>query len=190
MSYILYGGVFDPPHRGHLAIAGEAYKIVKPDRVIWVPARRPPHREVEGLGARERYNLVNLLIEKNDNFKLSDIELKGEHSGYTVETIEKFRQKFPREKSYLLIGTDEAEQFKSWKDWRKILKLTGLIIGRRKKTDNIPPQIKSRALLLKNKIWDISSSELRQLFRQGKAPKEKVPEKVREYIISRNLYSG
>jgi len=55
VSYILYGGLFDPPHLGHLSIASYAYKAAKPEKLIWVPSQNPPHRKVEGLNAWDRY---------------------------------------------------------------------------------------------------------------------------------------
>ncbi len=189
MSYILYGGIFDPPHRGHLEIAEAAYRAVQPNKVIWIPARRPPHRKVEGLNARERYTLVKLLIEDKKGFFLSDIELKGSHSGYTIETIRKFKYDKVGETCYLLIGTDEAEKFRTWKDWQKILNLCVLIIGKRKEKNNIPVEIKSRAIFLENKIRKISSSNLRKLFWEGEDVKDKVPRRVKRYITSGKLYS-
>ncbi|MFW6133988.1 MAG: nicotinate (nicotinamide) nucleotide adenylyltransferase [Elusimicrobiota bacterium] len=188
MSYILFGGLFDPPHLGHLEIADSAYNKIKPEQLIWIPSRYPPHRKVDGLDGRKRYDMLKWRFKNNDRFTVSDIELDKQHSGYSIETIQRFKNKFKSGKIYFLIGSDEAENFKKWKDWKKIIEKTTIIIGRRKKKINIPDRLKNNAVILENKIKNISSSEIRYKIRNNIEFKRYLDNGIYNYIISNNLY--
>jgi nicotinate-nucleotide adenylyltransferase len=179
--------MFDPPHLGHLEIARFAYNKVNPESLIWIPAKYPPHRYVRGLSANDRVTMLKWWFRNKPEFEVSDIELSG-HSGYSIETIERFKKKYPDVKIYFLIGSDEAEHFKSWKSWDKIIKITTLIIGRRKEGANIPLEIKRNAILLDNKIWNISSTEIRERLVKNESVKGRVDEEIIDYINKNSLY--
>lgn len=188
MSHILYGGLFDPPHLGHLKIARAAYDLIKPEKLIWILSKCPPHREIEGSPADKRLNMLELLLKNKPEFAVSDIELDEGHSGCSVETVRMFWEKYPDKKSYFLIGSDEAESFKNWKEWQKILQMTTLVIGRRKKNADIPIEIKSNAVFLDNEIFDISSAQIRKNLNENKSMEGFVGKEVAEYIKQQNLY--
>ncbi len=188
MSYILYGGLFDPPHLGHLEIALAAYNAVKPEELIWVPAKYPPHREARGLPAARRVDMLKWWFRNKPGFTVSDNELDKNHSGYSIETIQMFKEKYPDKKSYFLIGTDEAEDFKTWHEWQKILEITTLVIGERKKEADIPSEVKSNAIFLDNKIYEVSSTWIRERLSKSESVRGFIDENILEYMMRMGLY--
>jgi len=188
MKIVLYGGAFDPPHIGHMEIAAAAYEKVCPDKLIWIPSKNPPHRKIEGESAENRLKMLRKWTEDKPEYGVSDAELEKEHSGYTVETVRKYKNNNPRAKLFILIGTDEAEDFKSWKDYKKIISMSTPVIGRRKKRVSLPSVLKENAVCLENGIYDVSSSELRKLLYSGKGISGYVDKVIEEYIKAHNLY--
>ncbi len=189
MSYIIYGGLFDPVHLGHIVIAREAYRKINPKKIIWIPSAAPPHRKVDGIPARQRKKMLEHLFRDIGEYEVSSVELDKEHSGYTSETIKIFSRRYPQEKIYLLIGIDEAINFKKWKNWEYILKKVSLIIGKRDNINgSIPDEVKSGAVILDNPLVDISSSWLRERLKEGKSVEKYLPDNLDEYIKERGLY--
>jgi nicotinate-nucleotide adenylyltransferase len=188
VSYVLYGGLFDPPHLGHLKIARAAYEKIRPETLIWIPSKYPPHREVKGLSAEERLKMLKWWLKDKPGFEVSDIELKEGHSGYSIETIEKFMEKYLGKKLYLLIGSDEAAEFKTWKRWEDILKLVQLVIADRDESLEIPREVRENALFLENKVFDVSSTEIRKRIAEGLPLEGLVDGDIINYIKEHNLY--
>ncbi len=188
MSYIIFGGLFDPPHLGHLEITRSAISLVKPDKFIWVPAKYPPHRKVEGISAEKRVSMLKWWFQNRPEFSVSEIELNKNHSGFSIETINKFNEMYPGQKSYFLIGSDESEKFCSWIGWKEILEATTLIIARRKEKTEIPAEIINSAVLLNNKICEISSSLVRKNLKEGISVKGMVDNDILEYIEENRQY--
>lgn len=181
--------MFDPPHLGHLELAREAYSRIKPGKVIWVPAKFPPHRKVENLESGKRVEMLRWWFRDKPMFEVSDMEMKPGHSGYSVETVKKFAKMYPDEDSYFLVGSDEAVKFKSWKHWDRILRMTHLIVGRRGGDDRIPRELEKKALLLDNSIYSISSSEIRQMLKNDISVYGMLDESILQYIKDNRLYA-
>ncbi|MGM0567803.1 MAG: nicotinate (nicotinamide) nucleotide adenylyltransferase [Elusimicrobiota bacterium] len=186
MAYILYGGLFDPPHAGHFEIATTALNKLDAEILYWIPSRRPPHRKGAVLGGRERYELLKRCLASYDKMRVSDVELNSGHSGYTVETVEILKKKYPRQKCYLLTGSDEAENFTQWKNWKKILCLAELVVGKRKENINLPKGVS--ASFLDNKIIDVSSSQIRRKIREGKSVRDDLMPGVLKVIKEKSFY--
>ncbi len=88
MKLCLFGGTFDPPHVGHLVIAETIQESERFDRIVFVPASNPPHKE-EGISPIEnRLEMLRLALVDNDHFDVSDIEIERGGVSYSVETIE------------------------------------------------------------------------------------------------------
>lgn len=188
MSYILYGGLFDPPHLGHLKIAEAAYKKVSPDKLIWIPSKSPPHRKVEGLDAISRVEMLKAWLNNRDEFSVSDVELDDRHSGYTVETVEYFRKQYPDKAIYLLMGSDEARNFKLWYKWEKILQISTVIVGMREEDADLPEELLKNAVILNNNVKSISSSHIRQNLHSGIPVDGLLDGFIIEYITEKGFY--
>ncbi len=94
MKLCLFGGTFDPPHVGHLVIAETIQESERFDRIVFVPASNPPHKE-EGISPIEnRLEMLRLALVDNDHFDVSDIEIERGGVSYSVETIEEAKGQF------------------------------------------------------------------------------------------------
>ncbi|MEA3506135.1 MAG: nicotinate (nicotinamide) nucleotide adenylyltransferase [Elusimicrobiota bacterium] len=189
MSYILYGGLFDPVHMGHTGLARAALQKIKAEKVIWLPSSAPPHRTVEGIPANQRKEMMEWLFKDKDEYEVSDVDLSRDHSGYTAETVSIYKEKFSGKDLYLLIGSDEAESFKQWKNWEYILENTRLLIGRREDDRmSFPREVEENSVLLDNKVIDISSTQIREKLKKGESVEGYLPDRLEEYIARRGLY--
>ncbi len=186
MSYILFGGLFDPPHIGHMEIADTALREINPDVIYWIPSRVPPHRQKGVLPGEKRFEILKKWLSSVDRMQASGIELLPDHSGYTVETIERFKKEIPGQDCSLLIGSDEAEKFKEWKDWENILSMASLLVGKRRENINIPPGINAR--ILNNRIVNVSSTSLRKKLKRGDNTENELAGKVAKIIEGNGFY--
>ncbi len=129
----IMGGTFDPIHLGHLRAAQEIYLAFGLDRIIFVPAARPPHKE-EGVkaSALHRYEMVSLATVFTPSFTVSPIELKRPGKSYSVETVREFTRIYgPETKIYFILGVDAFLEMGTWKEARELLRLTRVIVTAR-----------------------------------------------------------
>ena len=83
----ILGGTFNPIHLGHLMIAEVACESFNLEKVIFVPARIPPHKQHDVIDSRHRYAMAAAAVSDNPNFEISDIEMRREGPSYTVDII-------------------------------------------------------------------------------------------------------
>jgi nicotinate-nucleotide adenylyltransferase len=166
----IYGGSFNPIHLAHLIIADFFVKQLNINQCLFVPTFISPFktREANPLFNNEiRRKLVELSIKGHSKFKLDSFELDKNEISFTIDTVTYFHQKYSGADLYLLIGTDQANQFHQWKNWQDIAKLVKLVIAKRKLRDEkitfpfqeIDKNIKP--IYLQNPIIEISSTEIR-----------------------------
>ena len=105
---ILFGGSFDPIHRGHIIVAKSASRQIVADKVVFIPTRRSPHKELfPSAGNKARLDMISIAISAENTFQVSDFELHRPDPSYTIDTIRFFRQNFPDDTQfYWLIGAD------------------------------------------------------------------------------------
>ncbi len=187
----IFGGTFDPPHIGHLIIAEHARVQFKLDRVVFIPAYRPPHKAGRASTApQHRLNMVRRAIRGNPWFKVSDIELKRKGVSYTIDTIRAVHRRFPDASMFLILGSDNLSEFHTWKSYDELLALTRLLVYARGHGRLLRPSRLRRARIsfVRGLLLDISSSAIRQLIRSRHSIRYLVPADVERYIISRKLY--
>ncbi len=187
----IFGGTFDPIHVGHLVVAEQARDRLALDRVVFVPARVPPHKPGASAGAEHRFRMTCLAVEDNPGFAVSDLELRREGPSYTVDTLRALRADEPGDaRHYLLLGADSARDLEQWKDVDALLEdSTVVVLGRPGvEQDDLPPRVGSRATFLPTPLLEISSTEIRRLVRDGGTVRYLVPVRVEEYIRSEGLY--
>ncbi len=174
-----------------MGIARAARDRIRPDKLIWIPSKTPPHRGPGVLEAEERLRMLRAWASGRKWCEVSDLELRKGHSGFTVETLEIFSSEYPGAELYFLMGNDEAVNFGSWKEPERILELARPVIARRSGTSRrLPGEIAARSVFLENPEFDISSSEVRRRLRRGEDAGELLDPFIYRYIMDNSLYAA
>ncbi len=194
----ILGGTFNPPHLGHLVSAQEAYLHLGLDRVMFIPARIPPHKPVEDEpGVEHRLELCRLAVRGDERFAVSDVEVVRDGPSYTVDTLEELTSKAPDSELFLILGGDIAAGLPEWHEPEKVLSLSTLAIAERPGTTR--SQIEGalgrlrgadRATFFPMPTIDLSSTEIRRRVRAGQPIRYIVPDAVAAYIRDNQLYGG
>ncbi|MGQ9630599.1 MAG: nicotinate-nucleotide adenylyltransferase [bacterium] len=190
MKLGIMGGTFDPIHIGHLIVAENVRVGANLNRVIFIPNRIPPHKAGTVAPPEDRYEMVRLAIAGNPFFELSDIEMRREGRSYTVDTMRALRRIRPEDELYLIIGADAILDIASWKETAELGELCKFLVLRRPgfSLEGLDERLKGRASVMDNPLIGISSTEIRRRLSSGKSIRYLVPEGVRRYIETRNLY--
>lgn len=185
----LFGGTFDPIHRAHLRIGEEALTAFDLDRVIFVPAGNPPHKDRGSLAPFEdRLRMVELACKAHPRFQVSRFEAGAERS-YTVDTVAHFARALrPGDHLFFLIGSDAFDEIETWHKWQELVALTEFIVVARLGHEyRTPPG----ALVhrLDGLALPVSSSGIRSRLAAG-GPTPELSPSVRRYIDSHGLYGA
>jgi nicotinate-nucleotide adenylyltransferase len=180
----IFGGTFDPPHWGHLLLAETAREELRLDRVLFVPARVPPHKTTRHVSpAPVRVRLLRAAL-RGSAFEISRVELERPGPSYTVDTLEAIARRMPGARLFLLIGADSLADLPTWREPARIARLATLAVARRPGV----PDPTSRVVVLGNPPVDLSSSELRARVARGKSIRFRVPPAVERLVVSLGLY--
>jgi len=187
------GGTFDPIHSGHLILAQQLLENFHLDKVIFIPAATPPHKDDESISpSNHRFEMTRAAIEDNPLFQVSDIELKRQGKSYTIDTIRQLKELHPDSDLFLLAGSDILAEFETWKDPEEIFQEIKVIIGVRPGYDKIDSENRffKKSIIAQIDGLQISSTQIRQKVREGKSIKYLVPLRVEEYVKAGGLYRG
>lgn len=187
----IFGGTFDPIHYGHLIAAQNALETLGLDRLIFVPAGKPPHKCSWKVSPPAiRYKMVKLGILGNKYFAASDIELSSDCASYTVESLKKIKKLFPGSELYLLIGLDQALALSTWREPGEILKICQVMVMTRPgyKAAEVESKWRKKTASLPVPLIEISASDIRGRIFRGASIEYLVPARVREYIQKQGLY--
>lgn len=115
MAICIFPGTFNPIHEAHLRMADFALQNYGFEKIIFIPAYIPPHKEISANLAEHRYRMVELATSKNPKFEVSDIEYKRDTNSYSLITVKKIIEQYNiKGKVNFLIGTDAFEKINSW----------------------------------------------------------------------------
>jgi nicotinate-nucleotide adenylyltransferase len=188
----IFGGSFSPPHVAHLAVAEAARDQVGLDRVVWIPAATPPHKQRLDLPAAEhRLAMTRLAVADNEAFVVSDLEIERAGVSYTVETVRALQEAYPDVALHLLVGGDSFAQFGTWVEPEEIARRVPLVVYPRPGADlsTVSPALMARATMLDRPLLDPSSTALRRLLRAGRSVRYLVPDAVLAYVAAHGLYT-
>ncbi len=133
---LIFGGTFDPPHKGHRHLLEEALKQENFDRVLLIPSFIPPHKSHRpALSFEARAGILQDWFKDIKNLEISDIEQSRGGQSYTADTISALSAQYPHEELYLLIGSDMFLSFEAWSRFTFLLKQVVLVVGSRKTGD-------------------------------------------------------
>lgn len=200
MAIGLMGGTFNPIHIAHLIIAEWIKDEWNLEKIVFIPSGNPPHKSKKNLlESSVRYNLVEIATSSNSNFEISDFEISKEKISYTIDTIEYFRNQYPDEKLFFIIGADTLFQLEKWKEFKELAKMVEFITYSRWGYNKL--QIENRIYRLNNEYGfnihysngpeiQISSSNIRDRLKDGLSIKYMVPDDVIIDIEEKGLYKG
>ncbi|OZC02148.1 nicotinate-nucleotide adenylyltransferase [Rubricoccus marinus] len=189
-----FGGSFNPPHIGHLAVAEACREGAALDRVTWIPTATSPHKQgrTDVASGAERLALVRAAIDGNEAFSASGVEVEREGVSYTVDTLRALRQRHRDDELFWIVGGDSLASFATWREPREILRLATLVAYPRPGADlgAVPGWVMARTVLVEAPRLEISSTEIRRRLGAGTSVRYLVPDAVREAIRQRQLYRG
>ena len=193
---VLYGGTFNPIHRGHLDICVRARQAVDARRVLLMPAAQPPHKSAGWLAPdQDRLAMCALAAREYDLIQVDDWEIRRGGRSYTVDTLGHLAAVFPEEELWLLIGTDMFLTFTQWHRWEEIGKMASLLVASREEGDRerlLDQQQRLaergvRSRLLQNPPMPMSSTQIREELRRDGTTGKVCPQ-VLDYIREKELY--
>ncbi len=193
----ILGGVFNPPHLGHLVCAQEACVRLELDQVLFVPVGEAPHREVEeDPGGEIRLELCQAATADDDRLGCSRVEIDRPGPSYTVGTLRARREERAEDEELVLIlGADQAVELRSWRDPEAVLELAEVAVAER--ADLGPEAVLARleGLAGAERLGffsmpriDVSSTLVRRRVADGLPVRYLVPDAVERLIVERGLY--
>lgn len=208
----ILGGTFDPIHFGHLRAAESLRELMGLNRIRFVPARVPPHKQSGGVAtAEDRYEMVRCAVRNEPHFEVSRVEIERSGPSYTVETLAEIRRRHPDEALFFLTGSDAFRDIRTWKQWEELLDNYSFIVHARPgwglvaAMDAVPERMRSRIVTVGAEepppkrvgptlyfaeplTLNISATEIRRLARCGRSIHYLVPLEVEDYIRENRLY--
>lgn len=209
----IYGGSFDPFHLGHLVPVVRAQETFLFEAVYFVPAGSPPHKDSGPLTpVTHRLAMVAMATLPYDNFFTSDDEVFAPQPTYSVETVRRFRERFPDSTFFFILGSDSFSQISSWEMWEELVDSVHLVVLHRahmwgqELQQRVPERLLSRLklvepfeevadpkeltiYLLNHEPFPISGTSIRARQSRGLPIRELVPHEVHSYIEKYGLYT-
>lgn len=206
------GGTFNPLHLGHFRAAESVREAMLLDRVLFVPARIPPHKSDPDITpAEDRYCMIQAAMGSESDFEVSRIEIDREGPSYTIDTLRELEKLRPEADIFFITGIDSFHDIQSWWHWKELLESYPFIVHGRPGCvlngafeavpehmrsllvtlpEGAPPPTEARAKVYLTQIvtLDISSTEVRAMVRRGRSIRYLVPVEVEAFIHSHRLY--
>jgi nicotinate-nucleotide adenylyltransferase len=192
----VFGGTFDPPHRGHLALAESALNDLHLDEILFVPAHRNPLKQhsTTTLPA-QRLEMTRRLATVNPKFAVSDLELSKGGVSYAVDTLSDLTYVKPGE-YWFLLGADAARSIADWKQPQRLVRLARLAVALRPPYSesqvlaSIPPEFHSAIDFITMPPSTLSSSDIRSMVSLGRSITPLVTPEVERFIRENGLYKS
>jgi len=192
----IFGGTFDPPHLGHFILAEQIKNRFDLAEIIFMPAGKPPHKKNKDISPDlDRYKMLKLAVDKNQDFSLSDWELSRDSYSYTAKTMKKFVPDLDAEDVFFIIGADSLAEIFKWKEPEYLLSEGKFIVFNRPGYDfeKILSQQRYRPYLdnitaYKGLNIEISSSYIREECRKENSIRYLTLSEIEVYIKENNLY--
>jgi len=196
MKMCVFQGTFDPIHNMHMAMANHIKNNYDFDMILFIPAYKPPHKEIDDTMSNHRLQMVKTAIEGETAYGISNIEFQNERYSYTYLTILELYKRYKIEgKISFIIGSDAFREIDCWYEADKLKKLVDFIVFTREEKVDM-----DRMMLLYHKGFnhslanmvcaDLSSSALRERLKNGQSVAGLIPTKVLEYIRANGLYKN
>ena len=187
----LYFGSFNPVHIGHMAIANYLVEYAGIDQLWFVVSPHNPFKKKENLlNDYDRLEMVNLAVGNDHRLRVSDIEFRLPKPSYTIDTLTYLSEKFPRYQFFIILGSDNLENFPRWKNYEAIVRNYGMIVYPRPGfNSSVMPDFPG-VHYVKAPMMEISSTFIREGIAEGRNLCHFLPGKVWEYIEKMGFYKG
>lgn len=193
---ILFGGTFDPPHMGHMALLRAAIDTVQPDSVLVMPTGTPPHKGGRHADARLRMAMCRCFLPLFDRMVISDDEIARGGKSYTVDTVRRLRARMPGVHIYLPLGSDMLTTFRRWRDYRELLRGVTLVVHSRRGDDaaalaQLAESLREEGgdvVIAPGEVLVLSSTDVRERMRRGEDVSRLVPSTALEIAAQYGLY--
>lgn len=181
----IFGGSFNPIHRGHIEMANLAIKKLNLDILYIVPLGVPSHRcNNNFVSGHDRMSMIKLICLKNKKLSPCDYEINSEEVSYTYDTLLKIVESNPQSLIYEIIGEDSAEYLTSWKNYKEMVGLCKFVFFKRKgycsTTDGL--------LTIEAPLFNISSTLIREKIKNNESLEDYITPEVEKYIRKHRLY--
>ena len=203
----IFGGTFDPVHFGHLRVALDFAEQLTLEQVRLLPCRQPPHRQLPLASADDRLTMLELAVTDNSVLSIDTRELQRDGPSYMVDTLMSLRNEMPHTPLVLLLGMDSFAHFDQWHQWQHIIELAHIAVAGRPGApvslersvetwcrqyriadDQCLAGVAGQIIFCPVTQMDISATEIRARFRQGRSPRYLLPDAVISFIEEKNLY--
>ncbi|ABC45500.1 nicotinate-nucleotide adenylyltransferase [Salinibacter ruber] len=191
MTVGLFGGSFNPPHVAHLVVAEVVRDQFGLDEVWWIPNATPPHKPNDELAAvQHRLAMTERTVEGNPAFRVCGVEVERDGVSYTVETLRVLQDQHPDTDFALILGSDSLDHFADWHRPDEIAERVPFIVYKRPGAIEsvADPRFVNDVRYAAAPVMEISGTEVRARRRAGRSIRYLVPEAVRAYIDTHDLY--
>ena len=188
----IYGGSFNPIHRGHVELAERLCRDEGLDELWFMVSPQNPFKKSSPdlLNENIRLELARMAVREHPSLKVSDFEFRLPRPSYTADTLAALRQAYPDRLFTLVIGADNWLSFNRWKDYNKIIEEYPIYIYPRRGYDIDKRSLPANVKLCHAPIIEISSTQIRQGISEGKNMNYFIPRPVYDYIINHGLYKN
>ena len=197
----IMGGSFDPIHMGHLRMAYAVQQQLVFDRVVFLPAYIPPHKQTRSDFAswEDRLAMVQLAMQGYADFVVSSLEYDRGGVSYTYDTVNFMQEMWPHADIYLIIGEDALAKLYLWYRAVELIRMVYFVtaerpgyegkIGMKQLTQAYGSWVADKIISVDVPKTAISSTEIRKRLREEKPIRGMTPQAVEQYLYSRGLYS-
>lgn len=193
----IFGGTFDPVHIGHLIVAEQCREAARLDRVLFMPAARPPHKLDEEITPfAQRVEMLSLAIAGQPAFAIDQREKDRAGPSFTVDTLTQIHEQHPNTELFLIIGADTLHDFPGWYRPERILQLATLLVVDRPNDEGVARPVRNAsdsgplppATRVDMPLIGVASTDIRNRMRSGRSIRFLTPRPVEIYIQEKGLY--
>ena len=189
LKIAVLGGSFDPVHNAHIQMAQCAFDEFNIDKIIFVPAYKPPHKSDLIADSQDRYNMLVSVVKKNPKYLIDCYELDLKKEVYSYQMLDYLKNKYEKSSIKMLIGSDSFNNLGSWRNAEYICKNYGFYVIRRPNVIIDKNSAYYDYCLFSNKVMsEISSTMIREKVKNKQDISNLVPKEVENYIKQNKIY--